>query len=93
MCHNYHVSNDVYNRPDSVSAFDANATNEQIVEEAHLSPTGQHEYATDKVLRVSGKVPTTFMQSLISSLHSMGCSVTIIDDKDECGSRETVRLS
>lgn len=90
MCHNCHVSNDVCSHLDSISACNIDATNDPISEETHISSTDQHERVTRKVLRVTGKVPTTFMQSLIGSLNAMGCSVTIID---ECEPRESVRLS
>ena len=89
MCHNCQVSNNAYNHLPSATAFESDAVDDGQ-EEPHCIPANQHSYVTNKVLRVSGKVPTTFMQSLISSINSMGHSVTIVDDQE---SGESVSFS
>jgi hypothetical protein len=78
MCHKCHVSNDVYGSRGPVSSIDVDTPHEWTTTETHThSHTLSSKEDTNKVLRVTGKVPPAFVQSIISSLTDMGCSVKI----------------
>ena len=89
MCHKCHVSNDVYGSRGPISSIDVDTLHEWTITETHTHLHTAKE-TTDKVLRVTGKVPPAFVQSIISSLTDMGCSVTI--NKERCPG-EPVSLS